>query len=796
MKFIKRFIIALIILVVVVAGGVYFWLKSTAPDYSGSLNIKGLHQPVNVTFDEYGVSHINAADAHDAYLALGYIHAQDRLFQMEMIRRVAGGTLSEILGKALIPTDKKLRNLQLYKMANKSADLFFKTNDKQWQKDTRAYLEGVNTFVDKGNLPIEFTLIDFKPEHFTIQDVYATIGYMAFTFTSALTQDPAVSKVKNKLGEKYLKLFNLDSVAVASTHKQYDPVAELFPDFKEFQEYIPIPIWEGSNNWVVSKDRSKSGHPILANDTHIAYAQPAVWYEAVLNYPGQMISGYYLAGIPYPVVGNTGQHAWGVTIFPFDNMDLYKEKLNPDNSNQVWENDHWQDMTVDKETIKVKGADDVTYNIKVTRHGPVMNEAYPNMVQQDKQPVTLWWALQHLDGTVIQALYYINTAQSMEEFRKGCSLIDLLGLNVLYADTDDNIAWWASGRLVKRNADVNPSTVLDGASGKDEPLGFYPFELNPQSENPEDGMLETSNNQPAAVNGEIYPGYYSPGYRAARAKQLLNSQNKWSPVEMERIQLDNYSQRDAMITKLVLNEVGTDNFASKNAVYAQAIKALQNWDGKSDVNNIGVTIYTKMLYYVLEQAMADEMGEKSFKKSVSSNLVRSSIERLFTNSDCIWWDNINTPEKETRKDAFRMGLDEAITSLQQQLGDDVSKWRWGKVHVLTHIHPIGRKEPFDKIFNVGPFEDPGTNEVVDKEGFNYNVTGVYPVKSGPALRFLIDMADPTTKLTIIPTGQSGNFMSPHYADQATMFVTGKYRTLVTDAAKVKKGSVLTLKPEN
>jgi penicillin amidase len=371
----------------------------------------------------------------------------------------------------------------------------------------------------------------------------------------------------------------------------------------------------------------------------------------------------------------------------------------------------------------------------------------------------------------------------------------MLGLNVLYADTDDNIAWWASGRLPKRQPYINPSTVLDGASGKDEVLGFYPFELNPQSENPEDGMLETSNDQPPAVDGEIYPGYYSPGYRASRAKQLLNSQNKWSPEEMERIHLDNYSQRDAMIVKLVLNQVGADKFASKNAVYAQAIKALQHWDGKSDVNNIGVTIYTKMLYYVLEQAMADELGEKSFKKLVSSNLVRSSLERLFTNPDCIWWDNINTPEKETRTDAFRMGLDEAITSLQQQLGDDVSKWRWGKVHVLTHIHPIGRKEPFDKIFNVGPFEIGGTNEVIDKEAFNYNVSGTYTVKSGPALRFLIDMANPTTKLTILPTGQSGNFMSPHYDDQAKMFVTGKYRTLVTDAAKVKNGSVLELKPE-
>jgi penicillin amidase len=796
MKLIKRFFIALIIVLIIIAAGLWFWLKSTAPDYSGEVDIKGLHQPVKVTFDRFGVPHIEAKNAHDAYMALGYLQAQERLFQMEMIRRVAGGTLSEILGESLVSTDKKLRNLDLYKMAEKSKTVWFNSNDKPWQKETRAFLDGVNAFIDKDHLPVEFTLIGFKPRHFGVEDVYATIGYMAFTFTSALTQDPAVTQVKNKYGDQYLKLFRLDSASVAALHQNSDPVAQLFPDFTEFQEYIPVPIWEGSNNWVVSKDRSKSGHPVLANDTHIKYSQPAVWYEAVLNYPGHLISGYYLAGVPYAVVGNTGQHAWGVTIFPFDNMDLYKEKVNPKNPNQVWENDHWQEMTVEKQIIKVKDGEDVVYNLKFTRHGPVMNEAYPNMVPEDKQPVSLWWGLQHLDATVMQALWYINNAQSVDEFRKGCSFIDILGLNVVYADTDDNIAWWASGRLPKRAPHVNSSEILDGASGKDEVLGFYPFELNPQVENPEDGLLETSNDHPPAVNGEDYPGYYSPGYRHERALFLLNSQNKWSAGEMKKIQSDNYSARDVKLVKLVLSKVDADKISNKNAVFAQAIKALQNWDGKSDINNIGVTIYTKMLYYILEQAMADELGNNGFKKAVSSNLIRSSIERLFTNPDCIWWDNVNTPEKETRLQAFRLGIDKAVVSLQQQLGDDVTSWRWGRVHTLTHVHPIGRKEPFDKVFNVGPFEMAGTNEVVDKEGFSYNVTGVYPVATGPALRFIIDMADPTSKLTIIPTGQSGNVMSPHYADQAQMFVNGEYRTLESSVAKIKKSTVLLLEPED
>jgi len=796
MKLFKRILLILFVLILLITGGTCLWLKSTAPDYSGSLTIKGLHQPVKITFDKFGVPHIDAGDAHDAYMALGYIQAQERLFQMTMIRRVAGGRLSEILGKGLVNTDKKLRNLDLYKMAKTSTEKFFNSNDKPYQKETRAFLAGVNTFIDKGNLPVEFKLTGFKPDHFTVEDVYATIGYMAFTFTVALTQDPAVTFVKHQPGDKYLKLVGMDSAAVAALHQQADPAAELFPQLKAFQEYIPIPIWEGSNNWAISKERSKSGHPIVANDTHIKYSQPSVWYEAVINYPGQMISGYYLAGVPYAVVGNTGHHAWGVTIFPFDNMDLYKEKVNPDNPNQVWEDTLWQNMKIEKQIIKVKDDKDVVYNLKFTRHGPVMNEAYPHIVPKDKQPIAMWWGLQHLNATVIQALYYINNAQTMDEFRKGCSYIDILGLNVVYGDTDDNIAWWASGRLPKRPEQVNSFEIIDGASGKNEVLGFYPFELNPHSVNPEDGLLETSNNQPPAVNGEIYAGYYSPGYRNARVKQLLNKQDKWNIKEMEKIQLDNYSARDIKLAGLLLDEMKSENLSSKNAVYAGAIKALQNWDGNSDVNSTGVTIYTKMLYYVSKAAMADELGEKTFNEAVGSNLLRSSFERLFTNPDCIWWDNINTPQKETRKDAFAKGIDEAITTLQQQFGDDVSTWRWGKVHTLTHVHPLGRKKPFDKIFNVGPFEKGGTNEVVDKESFRYNASGVYPVATGAALRFLIDLADPTTKLTIIPTGESGNVMSPHYADQAEMFVKGEYRTLISDAAKIKNSKVLMLEPES
>jgi penicillin amidase len=295
---------------------------------------------------------------------------------------------------------------------------------------------------------------------------------------------------------------------------------------------------------------------------------------------------------------------------------------------------------------------------------------------------------------------------------------------------------------------------------------------------------------PPPVDGYIYPGYYYPGYRAARVRQLLESKPKWTIKEMEKIQLDTHSNRDMKLVQLILNHMGGTPGDPK------VVNALENWDGNYDTASVGATIYTQMLYFVLRDAMEDEVGPKDFQKLCGMNLLTSSIERLFEDSTSVWWNNVDTKATETRADIFKQAFSETVTALRNQLGDSVSTWKWGKVHQLLNVHPIGRKHPFNKIFNVGPFPIRGSNEVVDKEAFAYNKNGVYPVTSGPALRFLIDFANTDHALSIIPTGQSGNVLSPHYADQAVMYVKGEYRTQFTRRQDIKHGSVLTLLPKN
>lgn len=791
MKVFKTILIVILVIIVLVVGGAYFWIRSTAPEYSGKVHLSGLKSQAKIIYDHYGVPHIYAENAHDAYYAFGYAHAQDRLFQMVMMRRVMSGRLSEILGKDLIKTDKYMRTLSIDKMAQQNADIFMKNADLPIKNQVQAYVDGINSFIERGKLPIEFTLIGFKPEKFTVKDVFGIIGYMSLTFTSALSEIPLVEKIYDKLGPDYLKDLGIDSLSYAKfySHPKDSLFASILSQLRSAQNMIPIPVWEGSNNWVLAGTRSKSGKPLLGNDTHIKYSQPAVWYESYMEYPGYDMYGYYLAGVPYALVGHNGQFGWGLTIFPFSNMFLYAEKKNPQNPNQYWYKNGWKNDSVDHQIIKVKGAKAVPFDIHYTDHGPIINPVYENFTGKKDLPIALWWAPMHIKSTALEALYEINHATDMNTFEKGMSKIDVVGLNVVYGDNSGNIAWWATGKIPQLPSNVNPRFLLDGASGKEDVLGFYPFDKNPKSINPASGYINTSNNEPPPVDGITYPGYYFPGYRARRVKQLILSQPKWTVNEMKRIQLDVFSQRDLNMSQLILKNSGKHDF---NSTFVQA---LNNWDGEYHRSSTGAVIYTQMLYFIFRDAMEDEVGSKTFNKLCSSMLLKGNIETLFTDSTSVWWDNVNTKKVETRSDIFNRAFAETERALKNQLGDTVQKWKWGHVHQLLNMSPIGRKPPFDHYFNVGPFPISGSNGVVDKEAFAYNKNGVYPVTSGPALRFLIDFANTHKAISVIPTGQSGNVLSPHYADQAKLFVNGKYRPQITLKSELKKGKVLTLVPE-
>ena len=787
----KILLTLLIIFPAALLGGLMY-LYSLQPQYSGRLTLAGLQEEVEVIFDAYGIPHIYGQNEEDVYFALGYVHAQERLFQMEMMRRVAAGRLAEILGEKLVKTDKFFRALGVLKGAEMNAVIFLKDKTSPAKKAALAYLAGVNQFIDNGESPIEFSILGIPKEKFTPKDLYLTAELMAFGFAAGFQMDPLVTKAYHKLGWDYLKDWVLGwppgAQKIPVYPSNYSAAADALPSaINKMMADLPVAAWIGSNGWVVSGKKTKSGKVIFANDTHMAYSQPSVWYEAHLEYPGFSFYGNHAAGVPFALIGHNRFAAWGLTMFENDDVDFYKERLNPENPNQVWFIDHWEDLKIRQETIMVKGGEKIIFKVRSSRHGPILNEVDDMVAQTGSDPVAVWWAFNKSPTQVVEAFYGLSHARTIEEARQAASKIDGVGLNVMYGDRHGNIAWWAAAKLIERPDHVNSKLFLDGAGGKDEPLGYYDFSQNPQSENPPTGYVFSANNQPDTLTGKLYPGYYVPEDRARRIVQYLDSETTWSVESTIKMNTDCISTVFTEVTAEILDTLKTDNILQSTPTHKKAFKILQNWNGDHQVRDVAPTIFSMLLSYIMENTMADELGDDDYQAFNSSHVMKRTIAVIIKNDSSLWWDNIHTEAvKETRQMIFAQSFDQAIQALTRQLGPDVTAWHWGQVHTLEHGHLLGRQKPLNFLFNVGPFAAMGGNETIVNLGFRLNSQGRYPVSFGPAMRIIIDFADIENSLSVNPTGQSGFFLSDHYADQATLFNTGKFRKQMMNRQEIEK----------
>jgi penicillin amidase len=792
MKILKSVLLVVVLLVILISGGVYIWIMSGKPQIDGKASIPGLKQPVTVLFDAYGVPHIKAENMQDAYTALGYVHAQDRLFQMEMLRRLASGRLAEVLGPDLLKVDKLFRTLGIKQFAAENAKQFLGADTAEYQQAALAYLNGVNAFVAKGKKPIEFSIIGIPMQSFTREDIFLVAGYMAFSFAEAIRVDPTFQKINEQYPGYLEAAFGVRADIVRSTNRnkswlQANRFSEKFStELHTALSKIPVPLMIGSNGWVIAGSKTKSGKPILANDTHIGFAQPAVWYEAQLEYPGYNFYGHHIAGIPFGVLGNNDFCAWGITMFENDDMDFYQETIHPDSANLVKHGMKWEPLVSRTEIIKVSGKPDVLFNVTESTHGPIINGVLEG-VDSVHAPVALWWSALKRPATLIKSFYELNHANTFQSARNAVSEISAPGLNIIYADTTGTIAWWAAASLPIRNERLNDLARFfhDGASGLDDHLEYYPFEKNPQAVNPPWGYIHTGNNQPDSVNGVIYPGYYYPRDRAGRIEQLLKEKNNWTMEEAAAMQLDHKSITAPETSATIAAVIGEGELA----------EILRNWDGNHGLKDAGPAVYYNMLSQIIYGAMADEIGAAALKDLLGSSVMRNSFNLFLANDSTGWWDNIQTPEKETRKEIFLHAAERTEALLKEKCGPNPADWQWGKIHYLKHNHPLGAIKLFDGIFSVGSFPVTGGNEVINNLMFDLDTTGVFPVLAGPALRKVSDLSDLSKGITVSPTGQSGVLGSSFYKDEAKMYAEGKTRPMLMRVGESDaKVSVLMLEP--
>jgi penicillin G amidase len=793
----KKLLFALLILFFILIAGYQIVKYQFGPTYNGQIEMAGLSAESEVFYDDFGIPHIYASNEEDAYMTLGFVHAQDRLFQMEMMRRVGSGTLAEMLGEDVVDIDKFFRTLGIPKHARWTTEVWEKEGNTPWKSATEAYIKGVNHFIKTGNLPLEYTLLGTKPREFTVNDIHSIVGYMSFTFAMAMKTDPLVTKIARQLGPDYLNVLSVHTLPqhhlIQNNYPQRNPENSeivLETGLSELLDKLPVPLLEGSNSWVIGPSRTASGEVLFLNDTHIGFAQPSVWYEAHLEYPGFSFYGNHLAGMPFGLVGHTKEHSIGLTMFENDDQDFFEEKLNPNNPNETIYGEDFRPLNKRIEEIGVKGKESESFEIVESVHGPIMNSVIPEIGKLTENPVASWWVYILEPSRAMEATYKMARAKNIQEVESAVRLIHAPGLNVMYGDKSGNIAWWAAAKLPIRPEHVNSKIFLDGSNPSDEPVGWIPFEENPMSINPSSGFVASANNQPDTLtNGIFYPGYYYPGDRYNRIAKTVTSRTDWTQENIKELQLEAINENHPLNIKSMLNTVDKELFKG----YEPVLKAIESWDGNHDLESLAPTLYYKWTYHTLYGMMADELGEADFSNFLRTFLYIRSLPNLIRTEDSPWWDNIGTSSKESKKDIIEVALKKALEELKEQFGADTNQWEWQKAVILEHPHPLGAKKPLDKIFNVKAPPVTANEESVNKLAFQLNGSGIYKVHSGPAMRIIIDFKEVDAAVSVLPTGQSGNFFSQWYSDQAEMYAFGEYRPMLMNESIIKSQSKNKLK---
>ncbi|MGY6650091.1 penicillin acylase family protein [Wenyingzhuangia sp. IMCC45574] len=779
MKILKRVLLGLSLLVVILVLSVFVYTQNLKPQYKGTVKLAGVKN-TEVVFDEIGVPHIFSDSEVDAMKVLGYVHAQDRLWQMELLRRIASGRLAEILGEDLVSVDEFFSHMGIDETTEKQVANLEK--NPKVNRIVNAYLEGVNAFIDNGTTPIEFTLLGIKKEHYTARDMFYVTAYMGFSFANAFKTDPLLSYIDQTYGKEYLKdiAINPDENTVfQGTNTEREIKVSLV---NNVLSKLPVPPFIGSNGWVIGSEKSATGKVVLENDPHIGYAQPCVWYQAHIKTPTLENYGFYLGLFPFPLLAHNREYAYGVTMFENDDINFYQLKSHPtDTTKYITANGTYNYEYIAKE-IKVKGKPSKNITIKKTVLGTVFNQQQKTL-ESSQGPITIQWVFNEQPSKVLQCGYGISRAKSIKEFESSLDNLTAPGLNFVYGDALNNIALWSVAKLYEFDEDVNTKFILDGMNPIETNKKWLSFSENPKAINPKKGYVMTANVQADTMNGRLFHGYYLSRDRAVAIVKGLEAKKKLTVLDNQSLANNNINPIAVDNMHAIAKGIQLEELSDYEVL---VLDRLLKWKGNHGLDNVGVTIYYKLTAKLLKNTFSDELPEDYFEGFVNTNLGKRTLNKFIYRPNSPWWDNVNTKEKEDFKQIATTTFKACVKELKTQLGENIETWKWEKVHTIEHEHALAKMELLKKIFNVGPFPITGGNQTINNTMWDYTDTGFYKTNAGPSTRRIVDFSDIENSYAILPTGQSGNFMSPFYDNQAEDYAKGKYHRMLLNEAEIRK----------
>jgi penicillin amidase len=819
----SRILISIIVALVIIAILLFVWgvatVRRSFPQVSGTLQLPGLDGDVEVFRDSLGVPHIYASTEHDLFMAEGFVHAQDRFWQMDFWRHVGSGRLSEMFGSAQLETDMFLRTLGWARVAEE--ELLLATEAEL--AVLGSYAEGVNAYLAQrqgSSLSLEYAVLglltpDYVPEDWTPIHTLTWAKAMAWDLGSNMSAELARSRFNRTLGpERAGELFPPypENAPVIVPSGDMNPSVQEDPGHAAVTNALDLSALEarvsvldsllggsgegiGSNNWVISGELTSTGAPILANDPHLGIQMPSIWYEVGLHcYPVSdacpfSVIGYSFAGAPGVIIGHNDHIAWGVTNVGPDVQDLYIEKINPENPMQYEVNGEWVDMTVVEEEILVAGGETVPITIRYTRHGPIISDVHEgagalaettNLELPTPFAVSLrWTALE--PGRVLSAVVQFNRAENFDSFRDALRGFAAPSQNFVYADIEGNIGYQMPGRIPMRASGEglypSPGWVDDY-----EWTGYIPFDELPYSYNPSRGYIVTANH---AVVGAEYPYMISKmwayGFRASRIIEMIEADANLSPEDMQTIQGDNHHAMGPVLVPMLAQ------LAFQDSLLTDMVAFLQGWDFQNDLDSAEAALFNAFWRNLLLTVFADELDLDDVPSGGRAFVI---IEYLLADTDNAWWDDVQTSETEDRDNVLRSAFSVAVTEMQDRFGSQTKNWSWGELHGSTFRNAtLGESGigPIEALFNRGPFPTAGGDAIVNANGWTESEG--YEVDWVPSMRMIVDMSDLGSSLGITTTGQSGHAYHPHYIDMADLWRTIQYQELLWTREEVEAGAV-------
>jgi penicillin amidase len=821
----RLFIWIFTVLLVAVAITVWYFLYRPLPLLDGTLSVPGLKAQVTVDRDNWGVPHVRASSLEDAAEAQGYVMAQDRLFQLDLLRRASRGQLSEIVGPLTLKTDETFRTLGFGRIADRE----FAVMDNDARTLLTAYSRGVNAFLatHQNNLPLEFSLLHYQPQPWQPTDSLVIAGYMYQTLTSTWERELDRAQVQKIVGPDRAKDLYSDeaemdryvigdpdnpndgwhaskangqedqsddedddemvgdtviktSAGATRNHARQNRAAASPADLTSAlalsintylaESQADIRAGLGSNNWVVSGDYTDSGKPLLANDTHLELSIPPIWYEIHLTAPNYNAKGFTLPGAPLIVIGHNDHIAWGFTNNGADVQDLYIETFNPAARDQYKVNGKWVQADVFDEVIHVKNQPDVQFPATITRHGPIVQE------ENGQRYALKWTALE--PGGLGNTYNWMSKANNWHEFKEVMKRVWGPAQNAVYADVDGNIGYLMAARVPIRKKG-HGEVPVPGDSDDYEWTGYIPFEQLPHALNPDDGLVVTAN---ARVVGPLYKPYltdrWEEPYRTARIHDLLDPKNNLNVEDILKVQTDTYSYPEFFLGNQLV--AAAKSHPPHDPRAQQFVSQAKDWNGIADADSALVSFLVTLRRAALNAILEPYLGPQSSLYTWRST---TFLQRILTDRPSKWL----PPAYKNYDELLSASADRAVEMLaEESRSDHVSAWQWQNFDSLDMFHPLGRSGLLKSFLSITGKPQSGTR---------YSIRAATRTH-GPSMRFIADLSNWDNSLMLLPAGQSGQPASSHYTDQFSYWYEGHAILSTYSAAAESKSRrhTLTLTP--